>query len=113
MLDAFGSGPNRASWPGRSQFRELFAAADVHTRVASMRFGKGERESGLADARFAFERDDATAAGARCSQRVFQQCPRLVAFEKLGLNHGASLAENRPPQAARRPPRGCAEISSA
>jgi len=21
VLDAFGSGPNRASWPGRSQFR--------------------------------------------------------------------------------------------
>ena len=26
MLDAFGSGPNRASWPGRSQFRQQFTA---------------------------------------------------------------------------------------
>ena len=35
MLDAFGSGPNRASWPGRSQFRWQFAARLVSLSRAS------------------------------------------------------------------------------
>jgi hypothetical protein len=89
---------------------ELLAAADVHARVAPMRFGKAQRQRGLAYARLTFERDDAAAAGARCLQRLLQQSPRFVAFEKfgrIGSHHEASLAENRPS------PRGCARERSA
>src|SRR6185312_4521213 len=68
----------RAERLGRAQ---LLAAADVHLGVAAMRGDELERRGGLADAGLAFERDDASGAGACGAEGGLQACPGLFALE--------------------------------